>query len=74
MVGDALVPFRPHVACSTNQAALDALLVEKMLSGDMTLAAWESQVVAGYVLLLQGYAERKNYDPDYHIMTTQDEH
>jgi len=36
MVGDALVPFRPHVACSTNQAAMDALLVEKMLSGEMS--------------------------------------
>ena len=44
MVGDALVPFRPHVACSTNQVALDALLVVKMLSGEISLAAWESQV------------------------------
>lgn len=44
IVGDALVPFRPHVACSTNQAALDALLIGKMLSGGISLAEWESQV------------------------------
>lgn len=45
VVGDALCPFRPHVACSTNQAALDALLLEKMLSGSLSLAAWENQVM-----------------------------
>lgn len=45
IVGDALVPFRPHVACSTNQAALDAMLVRKMLSGEISLAEWERQVV-----------------------------
>ena len=44
-VGDALVPFRPHVACSTNQAALDALLVEKLLKGDITITNWENQVM-----------------------------
>lgn len=44
-VGDALVPFRPHVACSTNQAALDALLVEKLVRGDIDLASWEKQVL-----------------------------
>ncbi|CAO1596951.1 hypothetical protein XANCAGTX0491_000778 [Xanthoria calcicola] len=44
-VGDALVPFRPHVACSTNQAALNALLVEQWLAGKMTLASWERQVL-----------------------------
>lgn len=46
LVGDALCAFRPHVACSTNQAALNALLVEKMLRGDISLAAWERQVTA----------------------------
>ena len=45
LVGDALVPFRPHVACSTNQAALNALLLEKMLNGDINLAQWERQVL-----------------------------
>ena len=44
-VGDALVPFRPHVACSTNQAALDALLVEKLLKKQIDLAGWERQVM-----------------------------
>lgn len=44
-VGDALVPFRPHVACSTNQAALNALLVEQWLAGKMTLASCERQVL-----------------------------
>ncbi|KAL8752707.1 MAG: hypothetical protein Q9184_005653 [Pyrenodesmia sp. 2 TL-2023] len=44
-VGDALVPFRPHVACSTNQAALNALLVEQLLAGDVSLASWERQVL-----------------------------
>ena len=45
LVGDALVPFRPHVACSTNQAALDALLLEMMLRGDIDLAQWERRVM-----------------------------
>jgi 2-polyprenyl-6-methoxyphenol hydroxylase-like FAD-dependent oxidoreductase len=45
LVGDALVPFRPHVACSTNQAALDALLLEKMLKGEIPLTEWERQAL-----------------------------
>lgn len=44
-VGDALMPFRPHVACSTNQAALNAMLVEKLLTGEIDLATWETQVL-----------------------------
>lgn len=44
-VGDALMPFRPHVACSTNQAALDAMLVEKLLRGEINLESWETQVL-----------------------------
>lgn len=44
-VGDALVQFRPHVACSTNQAAVDALLVEKLLKGEIDLSTWERQVL-----------------------------
>lgn len=50
LVGDALVPFRPHVACSTNQAAWNALLLEKLLSGETTLEQWERQVM-GYAHL-----------------------
>lgn len=42
-VGDALAAFRPHVACSTNQAALHALLFEKVMTGAMTLQEWENQ-------------------------------
>ena len=45
LVGDALVPFRPHVACSTNQAALNALLLEKVLEGEINLNGWERQVM-----------------------------
>ena len=47
LVGDALTPFRPHVACSTNQAALNALLLEKLLRGEINLAQWKRQVL-GY--------------------------
>ena len=46
LVGDALTPFRPHVACSTNQAALNALLLNKLLRGEITLVQWEMQVLA----------------------------
>ena len=46
LVGDALVPFRPHVACSTNQAALNALLFEKMLKGEIILAEWEAKAMS----------------------------
>ena len=42
-IGDALVPFQPHVACRTNQAALNALLVEKLLKGDISLSTWENK-------------------------------
>ncbi|KAL8952390.1 MAG: hypothetical protein Q9222_001699 [Ikaeria aurantiellina] len=44
-VGDALMPFRPHVACSTNQAALNALLMERLLKGVINLSSWETQVL-----------------------------
>ena len=43
-VGDALCPFRPHVACSTNQAALDAVLVERLLKMELSLQVWEQEV------------------------------
>ena len=45
IVGDSLMPFRPHVACSTNQAAFNALLLAQMLKGEINLAFWESQVL-----------------------------
>ncbi|TVY15875.1 2,6-dihydroxypyridine 3-monooxygenase [Lachnellula arida] len=44
LVGDALALFRPHVAQSTNQAALHCLLLEKYLQGEITLATYEERV------------------------------
>ena len=45
LVGDALTLFRPHLAQSTNQAATDCLLLEKVVSGQMNVAEWEKQVL-----------------------------
>ncbi|TVY91692.1 hypothetical protein LAWI1_G002972 [Lachnellula willkommii] len=44
LVGDALALFRPHVAQSTNQAALHCLLLERYLQGEITLATYEERV------------------------------
>ncbi|MCJ1295413.1 hypothetical protein MMC34_006976 [Xylographa carneopallida] len=43
LVGDALTAMRPHIASSTNQAAVNALLLGKVIEGDLTLAEWERQ-------------------------------
>ncbi|KAH8812996.1 hypothetical protein F5884DRAFT_820688 [Xylogone sp. PMI_703] len=40
-VGDALSQFRPHVAFSSDQAALDALLLEKVMLGEISWTSWE---------------------------------
>ena len=45
LVGDALASFRPHAALSTNQAALNALLLGKVMKGDMALSEWERAVL-----------------------------
>ena len=45
LVGDALASFRPHAALSTNQAALNALLLGKVMKGDMALGEWERAVL-----------------------------
>jgi hypothetical protein len=45
LVGDALTTFRPHLAMSFNQAAVDCLAVEKLVKGEMGLVEWERQVV-----------------------------
>ncbi|ESZ93046.1 hypothetical protein SBOR_6567 [Sclerotinia borealis F-4128] len=45
-VGDALATFRPHVASSTNQAALDAQLLGQFMEGDIDAAEWEAKVLA----------------------------
>lgn len=44
LVGDAFALFRPHVALSTNQAALHCLLSESILKGEMSVSEWEDQV------------------------------
>ncbi|MCJ1353364.1 MAG: hypothetical protein MMC33_003350 [Icmadophila ericetorum] len=40
LMGDALAGFRPHTAASTNQAALDAMLLGKMMDGEMSVEEW----------------------------------
>ncbi len=45
LVGDALASFRPHAALNTNQAAFDALLLGKVMKGEMPLKAWEQAVL-----------------------------
>ena len=44
-VGDALSQFRPHIALSANQAAMNALLLKKVMLGEMTMQQWERQVL-----------------------------
>ncbi|KAI9669826.1 MAG: hypothetical protein M1817_004567 [Caeruleum heppii] len=43
LVGDALAGFRPHIASSTNQAALNAMLLGQVMEGRLTMAEWEKQ-------------------------------
>lgn len=45
LVGDALALFRPNIAQSTNQAAFDCLLLEKLLTGKISLKEWEQRVM-----------------------------
>ena len=45
MVGEALALFRPHLALSFNQAALNCQLLEKAIQGEITIQAWERQVL-----------------------------
>jgi 2-polyprenyl-6-methoxyphenol hydroxylase-like FAD-dependent oxidoreductase len=45
LVGDALSLFRPHVALSANQAAVDCLMLEKVLNKQVTIAEWERSVL-----------------------------
>jgi hypothetical protein len=47
LVGDGLSLFRPHVALSTNQAALHCLTLDKVLIGEMSLERWEGDAL-GY--------------------------
>jgi 2-polyprenyl-6-methoxyphenol hydroxylase-like FAD-dependent oxidoreductase len=45
LVGDALSLFRPHVALSTNQSALHALTLEKVVQKVWSLKRWEGNAV-----------------------------
>ncbi|MCJ1349213.1 hypothetical protein MMC31_007449 [Peltigera leucophlebia] len=45
LVGDALTLFRPHVGLGTNQGALHALLLKRVLVGEIGLAEWETSVL-----------------------------
>ena len=44
-VGDALSQFRPHIALSANQAAMNALLLEKVMLGEISMKQWEKEVL-----------------------------
>ncbi|KAJ5260469.1 hypothetical protein N7478_012074 [Penicillium angulare] len=43
-IGDALATFRPHIAMSVNQAALNCLHLERMLDGEITAQEWTMEV------------------------------
>lgn len=45
LVGEALALIRPHLALSTNQSAMNCLLLEKALNGEMAISQWERQVL-----------------------------
>lgn len=45
LVGDALSQFRPHAALSTNQAALHALSLVKVMKREMSVKRWEDDVL-----------------------------
>ena len=45
LVGEALALFRPHIALSANQAAVDCLLLKKALEGEITMKEWERRVL-----------------------------
>ena len=44
LVGDASALLRPHVAFSTNQAAFQCMMVEKLVKGETTLKQWDWQI------------------------------
>jgi hypothetical protein len=53
-VGDALTNFRPHVASSTRQAAVDAQLVEGLLRSEITASELEDRVLSFAHVKLSG--------------------
>ena len=44
LVGDAFTLYRPHIAFSTNQAAWNCMMVEKLVKGEMAAAVWEQEM------------------------------
>ena len=44
LVGDALALFRPHIGSSTNQCAMNCLLLQKVLEGQLSFSEWERRV------------------------------
>ena len=54
--GDALCAFRPHEARSTDQAALDALLLEKVLKGEISIQEWEARCM-GYAKYMSAFSK-----------------
>lgn len=45
ITGEALNLMRPHMALSTTQSAMQALLLEKVFKGEMGLKEWEKRVI-----------------------------
>ena len=45
LVGEALALFRPHIALSANQAAVDCLLLKRALEREITMTEWERRVL-----------------------------
>ena len=45
ITGEALNLVRPHMALSTTQSAMQALLLERAMRGEISLQAWEQQVL-----------------------------
>ncbi|QSZ34593.1 hypothetical protein DSL72_006187 [Monilinia vaccinii-corymbosi] len=45
VTGEALNLMRPHLALSTTQSAMQALLLQKVFQGEITLAEWEKRVL-----------------------------
>ena len=45
LVGDALCQMQPNYGASTDQAALNALTLEKLIKEEITLSQWEERVM-----------------------------
>jgi hypothetical protein len=45
IAGEALNLVRPHMALSTTQSAMQALLLERVFKGEITLKEWEKEVL-----------------------------